>query len=140
MLRSGKTTSCGCVQRESMKRLRKRDPPRQLGHPLYWIWSSMRARCFYRTCKAYRDYGGRGITVCEGWRQFWNFVEDMSPRPDALTLDRINNDGNYSCGHCDECLSKEWPANCRWATNQQQTINKRPRKRNVPWRDILLGP
>lgn len=95
-------------------------------HPLYQIWGDMKARCNRPTHRRFADYGGRGITVCSSWQKdFWAFVQDMGPRPEGVTpsgratysLDRINNDGNYE------------PGNCRWATNSEQALNQRPRKK-----------
>jgi hypothetical protein len=92
----------------------------------YGAWSNMKNRCFNVTNKSYKNYGGRGITVCLGWRQsFTSFYEDMGPRPARLTLDRIDNDGNYSCGRCEECIANGWPMNCRWATWSEQYHNRR---------------
>lgn len=83
-------------------------------HPLFQVWRGMTRRCIDPRANQYADYGGRGIAVCERWRDFMLFVHDMQPgyRP-GLTLDRINNDEGYS------------PANCRWASRQEQNRNSR---------------
>lgn len=82
--------------------------------PEYYAWNRMRQRCNNSNHERYKDYGGRGITICERWGEFINFYTDMGSRPSDLhSLDRINNDGNYE------------PSNCRWATDSQQNRNRR---------------
>lgn len=79
----------------------------------YQKWNSMKNRCFNPRLKNYKNYGGRGISVCESWLKFENFLSDMGIAPDAHSLERIDNDGNYE------------PGNVRWATAKEQQRNKR---------------
>lgn len=81
--------------------------------PTYNSWSNMKRRCLNEENHNYPDYGGRGITIQEDWHDFECFLRDMGSRPDGTTLDRIDSDGDYT---------KE---NCRWATAQQQILNRR---------------
>lgn len=114
-LRSGHTTSCGCFGRE-----RRREAVVTHGmsrKSIHNVWHAMRQRCNNPKCKVYKNYGGRGIKVCEQWDGpdgFAQFLKDVGERPDEkLTLDRIDNDGNYE------------PSNVRWATRKQQSANSR---------------
>lgn len=80
----------------------------------YRTWQYMKKRCFNKNDTNYKNYGGRGITVCVRWMMFENFLEDMGEMPIGHSLDRFpNNDGNYE------------PSNCRWATKKQQSQNTR---------------
>ncbi len=80
--------------------------------PTYYSWQNMLASCRHPSVPSHPNYGARGITVCDRWLKFGNFLADMGERPEGMTLDRIDNDGNYE------------PANCRWATKEQQTANR----------------
>lgn len=100
-LSSGTTASCGCRGQHGMT-----------GTPTWNSWAAMWERCTRAAHPAFPRYGGRGIAVCQQWKDFRNFLADMGERPDGKTLDRFpNKDGNYE------------PGNCRWATPREQSLN-----------------
>lgn len=102
------------------------------GHPYYQTYRGMTGRCNQKSSHGYKNYGGRGIKVCYGWKKpngALSFFKDMGEKPHPnYTLDRIDNDGHYSCGHCEECIANGWPMNCRWADRTTQNLNRRPRQ------------
>ena len=114
-LRNGHTRSCGCLKYKASfkhgyatrelhsKRLKE-----------YGVWEAMRQRCQNSNNKAYKNYGGRGIQVCQRWNSFKLFLQDMGARPSSQhTLERIHNDQDYC------------PSNCKWATRKEQQRNRR---------------
>jgi hypothetical protein len=110
-LRSGNTSSCGC-QRVPAAQAATTTHGRT-NSSAYWRWRAMIQRCTNPRNRAWKDYGGRGIRVCDRWRTFENFYADMGDPPPGATLDRVNSDGNYELG------------NCRWASKTEQARNRR---------------
>ncbi len=118
-LQSGRVKSCGCLKRDTARALKTIHGMRHT--KISNVWIAMKQRCFNPNCKIYKHYGGRGITVCDEWKDdFQAFYDYVSKLPHygepGYTLDRINNDGNYE------------PGNVRWATRKTQNNNRRTSK------------
>lgn len=112
-IKTGHTRSCGCLNPRYTHNLAK--------HRLYKTWCNMRNRCYNQEFKQYKDYGGRGIKICEEWLdvvKFIKWVDEESNWEEGLSLDRIDNDSDYS------------PENCRFVTGTIQSINQRISKKN----------
>lgn len=117
-IRNGKSHSCGCYQRLRSSEKAAHGHSRRIGRasPTYNSWAAIIKRCENPNTAGYENYGGRGISVCDRWREFLNFLEDMGKRPKGKTIDRIDNNGNYE------------PENCKWSTPTEQSANQRKRK------------
>lgn len=108
----GGKRSCGCLKKEKLSA--EKTTHGMSGSKIYRVWYNMIRRCYEVGHRVYKDYGGRGITVCDRWRfSFEDFYKDMGDKPPRMTLERVNVDGDYE------------PSNCVWATQKEQTRNQR---------------
>lgn len=117
---NGHTTSCGCVRRKWMHSGNLNKKHGLYEDRAYWVWAKVKSRCYNPNSREYKNYGGRGIKMCEEWLDPKAFVEwcysngyDKDAPKGQCTLDRIDVDGNYE------------PSNCRFITNQEQQNNRR---------------
>lgn len=121
----GRTNSCGCFRAEQL--IARNTTHGHAGTSIYMTWGDIVSRCTNPRHKRWADYGGRGITVCERWRDFANFLADMGERPAGMTLDRIDNNRGYE------------PGNCRWTDLSTQAKNRRPSAYTGSVRDTATG-
>lgn len=117
-LRSGKTKSCGCLQKDKIREMRYRHGDRN--SRLYSVWKTMKKRCENKKCKSYKWYGAKGVSVCDEWHDYSAFKKwaldngyDEKAEKGDCTIDRINPYGDYE------------PSNCKWVSMAEQARNKR---------------
>src|SRR6516164_1163876 len=124
-LRTGHTASCGCWKPDGTAIRSRKHGHNKVGKRTrtYRAWANMLTRCRNPKSGRWESYGGRGITVCERWLIFINFLADMGECPPGMYLDRIDVNGNYELG------------NCRWATASENSRNRRPQSWGHSWKN-----
>jgi hypothetical protein len=134
----GKVRSCGCMNRENLLRGGNGRKHGLAQTAVYWSWAAMLNRCYNTKIPQYKDYGGRGIRVCEFLRVSpGNLLELLGNRTRDLGIDRIDNDKHYTCGQCSECLRCGYALNVCWSTAQRQAMHTRRSVRVKLGNDIL---
>lgn len=131
-LRTATVAACGCVKRQVSREICLSRTKHGQSHgrgksgtKLYRAWTSMNRRCDTSSAERWSRYGGRGIVVCDGLKNSFQYFEKIvgqAPTP-KHELDRKDNDGNYSCGRCNHCLSQGWLNNVRWVTHSENVRN-----------------
>jgi len=154
-LRQGKTQSCGCLGKENWKELTQKNLLKMnrgceahgmSKSSLYFVWRAMKKRCQNKNDSDYVYYGARGIAVCERWlNSFANFLEDMGECPKGLTLDRIDNNGNYEPGNCHYVTQKEQARNRRSTrlehhNGKTQCLKDWAKELNISYHVLLKNP
>lgn len=109
-VREGKVISCGCYMREWASQNSYKHG--LSNHPCYQVWHGMMSRCYDESNRNWKSYGSRGIKVCDRWHSMENFISDTEPKPEGMSIDRINVNGDYA------------PDNWRWATDEMQNRNR----------------
>ncbi|KIL42064.1 hypothetical protein SD70_02450 [Gordoniibacillus kamchatkensis] len=120
-LKNGRSRSCGCLEKDVFKVMITKHGLSKENRAEYATWIRMKERCFNKNNHRFKEYGARGITVCDRWKEsFENFLQDMGKKPSSKhSIDRKNNDGNYE------------PSNCKWSIQTEQTRNQRIRRDNT---------
>ena len=126
-LKKGRRVSCGCSRAETARKNAKHGHNTGKWSPTYCSWVAMAQRCTNENHESYYLYGARGIKICDRWKDFRNFLEDMGERPKGKTIDRISSDGHYE------------PRNCRWATPIQQGRSNRRNVMNEEIASLIKG-
>lgn len=135
-VKSGRKKSCGCIAKDSENHWNRRHglAKRSGVTKVYRTYCRILSRCYNPRVPSFKDYGGRGIVMCSGFREKdgvgpAKFAKVMGePITPLHEVDRIDNDGNYSCGECEQCIQNGWPLNVRWSTDQVQSNHRRTTK------------
>lgn len=127
-LKRGTTKSCGCLHKEQVALMGKAKKVHgMINSSEYGSWQAMKYRCLNKNNPRYPEYGGNSINICKAWLDsFEIFFKDMGLKPTKEhSIDRIDNNANYSCGKCEQCIKNQWTMNCRWATKIEQANNQK---------------